>query len=114
MVLFFSLALMFIAVVLLVVGIFFQDGLTFVYASIVAVLASGAVLGTGVLLRKREAEAASAADKGPIGTADEGPARTPEEGPEPTADEGPGRTEPVAGVPDEGGPSPEAADTAER
>jgi DNA uptake protein ComE-like DNA-binding protein len=54
-----SLVLVIAAAVLLVLGIFFQDGLLLIYLSIGSCLLAMALLGAGVLLRRREVTAAA-------------------------------------------------------
>jgi predicted flap endonuclease-1-like 5' DNA nuclease len=63
-----SLVLVIAAAVLLVLGVF-QDGLLLIYLSIAACLLAMALLGAGVLLRRREMRA-------PAGAGDTGPAAT--------------------------------------
>jgi DNA uptake protein ComE-like DNA-binding protein len=56
-----SLVLVIAAAVLLVLGIFFQDGLLLIYLSIGSCLLAMALLGAGVLLRRRETATGGAA-----------------------------------------------------
>jgi DNA uptake protein ComE-like DNA-binding protein len=80
-----SLVLVIAAAVLLVLGIFFQDGLLLIYLSIGSCLLAMALLGAGVLLRRRETATGGAATASAGGTAVRGrsigePRALPEDG----------------------------------
>jgi hypothetical protein len=74
-VIFLSLVLVIVAAVTLVLGVF-QDGLVLIYVSIATCVAAMAVLGAGVLLRRREETATGPASYGDAGARDGAVART--------------------------------------
>jgi DNA uptake protein ComE-like DNA-binding protein len=98
-----SLVLVIAAAVLLVLGIFFQDGLLLIYLSIGSCLLAMALLGAGVLLRRRETAAGVANGGAATASATAGTASVGNtavrgnsvEGPRVLPDDGPDRDETV-------------------